>query len=109
MNEHAKQKLADFLDKEVADKEIVIADLIDKVYDFAVSVERKRCHEVTSFGILRGIPSEYNTQVFEQQARIRAIRHMVFYGLEPSSDDIQMQIETERQEMLNKGDVWKPS
>ena len=92
MNEHAKQKLADFLDKEVADKEIVIADLIDKVYDFAVSVERERCHEVTSFGILRGIPSEYNTQVFEQQARIRAISHMVFYGLEPSSENIQMQI-----------------
>ena len=48
MNEHAKQKLADFLDKEVADKEIVIADLIDKVYDFAVSVERGRCLDILS-------------------------------------------------------------
>ena len=60
MNEYAKQKLADFLDKEVADKEIVIADLIDKVYDFAVSVERERCLNFVNFGISRSVtPTEY--------------------------------------------------
>ena len=60
MNEHAKQKLADFLDEEVGDKGVVIAELVEKVYDFAVSVERERCLNFVEFGIARSVtPTEY--------------------------------------------------
>ena len=92
MNEHAKQKLADFLDKEVADKEIVIADLIYKVYDFAVSVERERCLNFVDFGISRSVtPTEY------LQAMEIVYRAMIYDGSDYDEDELKKQIDTEKQ------------
>jgi hypothetical protein len=95
MNEVAKAKLADFLDKEVGNKEIVIADLIEKVYEFAIGVERKRCIKYIDFG-----RSLFRPETTYGIAVDIVCRAMVYNGDCYNKTEFEKQVEKERQYLL---------